>query len=87
MGIAHNGRGGYIDGPVLRRTTIMVDDELLSHARDALGTKGLKDTVDRALEDAVRASRRRRLAERLESGDGFDRSLLSDESRRAHWRG
>lgn len=70
-----------------RRTTIMVDDALLADAQAALGTTGLKDTVDRALTEAVRAQRRRELMERLETGEGFDRELLSDEVRRWHWRG
>lgn len=64
----------------------MVDDELLAQAQSALGTAGLKDTVDRALTEAVRAQRRRELMERLETGEGFDRELLSDEVRRSHWR-
>lgn len=70
-----------------RRTTIVVDEELLADAQAALGTRGLKATVDRALQEAVRAAARERLASRLESGDGFDRALLSDEARRARWRG
>lgn len=64
----------------------MVDQELLADAQAALGTRGLKATVDRALREAVRAAARERLAARLESGDGFDRALLSDEARRARWR-
>ncbi|MCP9489949.1 MAG: type II toxin-antitoxin system VapB family antitoxin [Solirubrobacteraceae bacterium MAG38_C4-C5] len=70
-----------------RRTTIVVDEALLADAQTALGTRGLKDTVDRALSEAVRAAARERLAARLESGDGFDRTLLDDQTRRAHWRG
>ncbi|MGH3666283.1 MAG: type II toxin-antitoxin system VapB family antitoxin [Egibacteraceae bacterium] len=68
-----------------RRTTIVVDDELLSQAQDALGTRGLKDTVDAALIEAVRARRRQRLLRRLEAGDGFDRQLLSKDGRAQMW--
>lgn len=70
-----------------RRTTIMVDEQLLAQAQEVLGTTGLKDTVDKALTEAVRAQRRRRLMERIETGEGFDRELLSDEVRRWHWGG
>jgi Arc/MetJ family transcription regulator len=70
-----------------RRTTIVVNEELLADAQAALGTRGLKATVDRALAEAVRAAARERLAARLESSEGFDRALLSDEARRARWRG
>lgn len=55
-----------------RRTTIDVDDELLAQAQAVLGTRGLKDTVDRALTEIVRADRRRRLAEGLRDGTAFD---------------
>lgn len=57
-----------------RRTTIDVDDVLLAQARAALGTTGLKDTVDAALRAAVRQSARARLAARIASGAGIDRS-------------
>lgn len=56
-----------------RRTTIEVDDELLGRAQEALGTSGLKDTVDAAFREAVRRSLRERLAARIETGDGVDR--------------
>lgn len=55
-----------------RRTTIEIDDQLVDEARSALGTRGLRDTVEAALTEAVRAARRRRLAERLSTGRGLD---------------
>jgi Arc/MetJ family transcription regulator len=57
-----------------RRTTIEVDDALLTEAQQALGTRGLKATVERAFREAIRRSLRERLAERIESGAGVDRS-------------
>ena len=57
-----------------RRTTLEVDDALLSQAQHALGTKGLKDTVDRAFREAIRRSLREQLAGRIVSGRGIDRS-------------
>lgn len=63
-----------------RRTTIEIDDELLSRAQSALGTSGLKDTVDAAFSEAVRRSLRQRLAQRVDTGAGVERSpeLLAD---------
>lgn len=55
-----------------RRTTIEIDDELLGKAREVLGTKGLRDTVEAALDEVVKAALRRRLAERLKTGRGLD---------------
>ena len=68
-----------------RRTTIEMDEHLLEAAQAVLGTRGLKETVDRALTEVVRASRRRALADRLRSGAGLD---LDDETIKAarRWR-
>ncbi len=57
-----------------RRTTLDVDDVLLARAQLALGTKGLKDTVDAALREAIERSLRQRLADRISTGEGVDRS-------------
>jgi Arc/MetJ family transcription regulator len=59
---------------VIRRTTIEIDEELLARAQQALGTRGLKDTVDAALDEAVRRMRRERVVELVRSGQGIDRS-------------
>ena len=63
-----------------RRTTIEVDDALLARAQEALGTRDLKETVDKAIREAVRRHLRERLAERIRTGAGIDRSpeLLAD---------
>lgn len=63
-----------------RRTTIEIDDEILSRAQKALGTQGLKDTVEKAFREAIRKDLRERLAARIESGAGIDRSpeVLAD---------
>ncbi len=57
-----------------RRTTLEIDDALLSQAQEALGTKGLKETVDTAFREAVRRHLRERLSERILTGSGIDRS-------------
>ncbi len=67
----------------MRRTSLEIDEERLSRAQQVLGTKGVKDTVDRALGEVVRADLRRRLAERIRTGDGIDRTeQLLEASRR-----
>jgi len=57
----------------MRRTSLEIDEEQLTRAQRVLGTTGIKDTIDRALEEVLRADLRRRLAERVRSGDGIDR--------------
>jgi Arc/MetJ family transcription regulator len=57
---------------MIRRTTIEIEEELLARAQKALGTSGLKETVDAALGEVVRASLRKRLAGRLRSRRGID---------------
>lgn len=65
-----------------RRTTIDIDDELLTGAQAALGTRGLKDTVDAAFREAIRRALREKLGKRISSGAGIDRSpALLDETR------
>lgn len=69
----------------MHRTSVELDEQQLARAQEALGTTGIKDTIGRALEEVIRASLRRRLAERLKTGDGIDRSdAILDDSRR--WR-
>lgn len=60
----------------MRKTTLVIDEALVEQARRILGTRGIKDTVDRALEQVVVQDARRALIRRLESQDGLD---LGDE--------
>ena len=39
------------------RHTVVVDDHLLEDARAALGTKGVRDTIEAGLKEAVRRKR------------------------------
>lgn len=68
-----------------RKTTIEIDEDLLAKAQQILGTRGLKDTVDRALIQVIRAERRRQLADQLEGREGLD---FDGETRQAarQWR-
>ena len=56
----------------MHKTTLEVDDELVARASAILGTRGLKATVQRALEDVVAREARRRFARRLQAMDGLD---------------
>jgi Arc/MetJ family transcription regulator len=50
---------GYIHD--VHRTTLDIDEEMLAKAREILGTRGIKDTVDEALREIVRREAGRRL--------------------------
>jgi len=66
----------------MRRTSLEIDEDRLARAQRVLGTSGVKDTVNRALEEVIQADLRRRLAERIRSGDGVDRGEEILESSR-----
>jgi Arc/MetJ family transcription regulator len=69
---------------VARRTSIVVDDELLEEAQRALGTRGLKETVYAALHEAIRTRKRKQLLARLRDPGGFDDEALRQA--RDEWR-
>jgi hypothetical protein len=50
------------------KTTVDVDRELAREAAEILGTKSLKDTVNRALREVVSSDLRHRLADRILAG-------------------
>jgi Arc/MetJ family transcription regulator len=50
------------------KTTIDIDRERAREAAKVLGTASLKDTVNEALLEVVKAARRRRLAEKIRDG-------------------
>jgi len=58
---------------VKRRTSIEIDDEKLGRVQGVLGTSGLRDTVEAAFDEVLRSALRRRLADRLRTGEGIDR--------------
>ena len=57
---------------LMRRTSIELDDARLQQVQQVLGTSGVKDTVERAFDEVLRADLRRRLAARILSGQGVD---------------
>ena len=50
--------------PMIKRTSLNLDLELVGEARDVLGSSGTTDTIHRALEEVVRREKLRRLSER-----------------------
>jgi Arc/MetJ family transcription regulator len=58
---------------VTHRTTIELDEGLLEETRKVLGTSGIRETVEGAMREVTRAAKRARLAERIRTGEGFDR--------------
>ncbi len=50
----------------------MLDDAKLRRARRILGTKGIRDTIDRALDEVLAVDARRRLVEKLRTMKGLD---------------
>lgn len=50
--------------PVVKRTSLNLELDLVAAAREVLGTSGTTDTVHRALADVVRRERLRKLGER-----------------------
>ena len=58
---------------VTHRTTIELDEALLEETRTILGTSGIRETVEGAMRKVTRAAKRARLAERIRTGEGFDR--------------
>jgi Arc/MetJ family transcription regulator len=68
----------------MRKTTLVIDDALIAEAKVALGTTGLKETIDAALREAVNARLRRDHLERLRRMDGLD--LANPEVMDRAWR-
>jgi Arc/MetJ family transcription regulator len=65
----------------MRKTTISVDDDLVARAGEALGTRGITETIDRALREAVARAARRDLVDWLQ---GLDPDEV-DQHRAAAW--
>ena len=63
-------------GVPMRKTSVDVDDLLLEQVRDVLGTSSIKETIDGALREVMRAEARRREIRALAVMEGLD---LADE--------
>jgi len=61
------------------RRTVVIDDELLEDAQRALGTSGIRETVEAGLREAVH---RRRLQELREAMGMFSLDLTAEDLQR-----
>lgn len=68
----------------MHKTTLVIDDAKLQRARRVLGTQGIKETVDRALDEVIALDLRRRLVDKLRAMDGLD--LGREKVMRRAWR-
>ena len=68
-----------------RKTSVTIDEELLEEAREILRTDSIKETVNRALLEVVRARARREEADALVEMEGLE--LGDDEVMEGAWRG
>ena len=68
----------------MRKTTLVIDEDLVQQAQAALGTRGLKATVDRALQEAIAVAARRRAIEQLRTMTGLE--LDNPEVMAGAWR-
>ena len=67
----------------MRRISLEIDEHQLARAQEVLGTSGVKDTVELALQEVTRAALRRRLAARIRSGEGINRGAQILEATRS----
>ena len=56
----------------MRKTTLVVDDAVIEQAAEILGTKGIKQTVDAALNEVLRHYAREHLIEAHVRGMDFE---------------
>ncbi|HLB12303.1 MAG TPA: type II toxin-antitoxin system VapB family antitoxin [Dehalococcoidia bacterium] len=61
------------------RRTVVIDDRLLEEAREALGTRGVRDTIEAGLREVIR---KRRLEELRRSLGTIELDLTPEELER-----
>lgn len=67
----------------MHKTSVLVDDRKLARARKLLGTAGIRDTIERALDEVIALESRRQFVAWLRTMDGIDEEVLRDVRRRA----
>ena len=67
-----------------RKTSVLIDEELLVAVKAALNTKTVKDTIERAFQEVLRAKAREEEVEALSTQKGMD--LGDDEVMSRAWR-
>lgn len=83
-GEVYSNRDWYIQGRMVTKRLIDIDDDLLAAAQRELNTRGISDTVRAALEQAAARSARQRQVAWLTAG-GL-RALSDPDSRAEVWR-
>jgi len=66
------------------KITVLIDEELLVAVQTVLNTKTVKDTIERAFQEALRAKAREEEVEALSTQKGMD--LSDDEVMSRAWR-
>jgi hypothetical protein len=56
----------------MHRTTVVLDQKKLTKARRLLGTKGIKETIEAALDEVIAYEARRQAVEQLRNLEGLD---------------
>ncbi len=56
----------------MRKTSVVIDDELIARVRILLGTSSMRETIDRALREVERGEARRQEIRALIEMDGLD---------------
>lgn len=70
---------------MMHKTTLVVDDKKIARVRRLLGTKGIRETIDRALDEVIAIRARHRVVEQLRKMEGLDEEVLRNVRKEA-WR-
>ena len=68
----------------MRKTSVEIDDQLITQVRGLLGTTSIKETIYRALQEVVRQEAARREIHALAQMEGLD--LADDDIMSRAWR-
>ncbi len=69
----------------MHKTSVVVDERKIARASRLLGTDGIRNTIDRALDEVIANDARARAVERLLRHEGVDRKILL-KARDEAWR-
>lgn len=68
----------------VRKTALLIDDELVAQVREILGTASTTETISESMREVIRVRGRARLLERLRRRRGID--LDDPDVMRSAWR-
>ena len=69
----------------MHKTSLVVDERKIVRVRKLLGTRGIRDTIDRALDEVIAVRSRLRAIEQLRTMEGLDEGILLN-ARKDAWR-